>query len=231
MGWNEHEKLGSGLAVAGGPVKYCECGCGREAINQNKFVLGHNFRGHKHSEETKKKIGLAGRGRHHSEEAKEKMSEAKKGKPNPFKGKHHSLESKRKISEAGKVFARKYPKKAREMRRKGALITLTSLRRNRPYYINNVPFDSNEERQAMIILCEKFNITPIEGINCHIRVNGGKIDFRPVKKLFIEYHPWDKKGLTSEQYYDQRRKLLDENGFQDCELVVIESLDELEVPL
>jgi hypothetical protein len=44
---------------------------GRGAKEGNKNLLGH-----KHSEETKKKIGLAGLGRKHSEETKRKIAEA-----------------------------------------------------------------------------------------------------------------------------------------------------------
>lgn len=80
----------------------------------------------------------------------------------------------------------------------------------------------------MEILCEGFGITPIEGVNCHIRMGDTKktVDFRPAENLFIEYHPRDW-NLTHEQYYDQRRKLLDENGFQKCRLVIAKSLNDV----
>ncbi len=130
-----------------------------------------------------------------------------------------------------KIFKKRNPDAYHEhfadVSRIGALAALRSRRENYPYYINDVPFDSGEERQAMRIICKKFNIVPIEGVNCHVGVNGGEIDFRPIENLFIEYHPWDQNGLTRDQYFDKRRKLLDENGFRDCKLVVAESLDEL----
>ena len=44
---------------------------GEGAANGNKNLLGH-----KHSEETKKKIGESGKGRKHSEETKRKIAEA-----------------------------------------------------------------------------------------------------------------------------------------------------------
>lgn len=130
------------------------------------------------------------------------------------------------------IFRKRNPQKYHEQCRKGGLkgglISIKCQRENYPYYIDDTPFDSNLERQAMLILCEKFNITPIEGVNCHIKVNAGEIDFRPEPALFVEFHPWDKKGLTHEQYYNRRRKLLDENGFQDCRLIVAKSLEEVE---
>lgn len=60
------------------------------------------IKGGKHSEETKRKIGLASRGRKHSEETKRKMSERQVGEKNHFWGKHFTKEHRRKISEAGK---------------------------------------------------------------------------------------------------------------------------------
>lgn len=65
-------------------------------------------KGHKLSDETKKKISISNTGKSHpawnkgvpcSEEAKRKMSEALKGKPSNRKGKTHSDETRKKISE------------------------------------------------------------------------------------------------------------------------------------
>lgn len=109
----------------------------------------------------------------------------------------------------------------------GGPASLKAQRENSPYWFMGVPFDSNGEKQAMLILCEKFNIVPKEGVNCHVRVNGGEIDFRPTDGLFIEYHPRDWDGLSCEDYYAKRRILLDDNGFRECELIVIKSLEEL----
>ena len=77
-------------------------------------------KGHKHSEETKRKISLALKGKVFSEETKRKISKAKEknyvehprlkeylrlintGKNNPNFGKHHTKETKRKISLSNK---------------------------------------------------------------------------------------------------------------------------------
>lgn len=63
--------------------------------------------GHKHSDETRKRIAESLKGKHLSEERRKNMSEAHKGKPSPMKGKHLSDETKRKMSEAHKRRLRK----------------------------------------------------------------------------------------------------------------------------
>ena len=55
----------------------CECGCGQEVKEGNRFICGHIWKGKKHSEETKQKISKAQKGRKLSEETKQKMSKAK----------------------------------------------------------------------------------------------------------------------------------------------------------
>lgn len=109
----------------------------------------------------------------------------------------------------------------------GNKIALEVRRKNWPYWYAGVPFDSEGERQTAKWLSTHFNFIPKEGKNCHIKVNGGEIDFR-VENMFIEYHPRDANRLTKQEYYEARRKLLDENGYENYPLVVIKSLDSLE---
>lgn len=200
--------------------KLSEANKGKHPTEETRRKLSEAHKGKSFTKEHRKKIGEANKRRRHSRETREKISEAKKGKP-------LSEEHRRKLSDAHVDFTRKHPAEARENGRKGALAATASRRKNAPFWFAGVPFDSSDEKQAMIVLCEKFNIAPVEGVNCHVRVNGGEIDFKPVENLFVEYHPWDRNGLSSEQYYNQRRKLLDENGFQDCRLVVVKSLEEM----
>lgn len=199
----------------------------RRKLNEsNKGELNSNYGKHP-TVETRRKMSEAHKGKHHTIEARRKIGESHKRENDRMKGKHHSMETKKKMSEARKNFIKEHPNEAQETGKKAGLAALASLRKNSPYYLDNVPFASGEERQAMIIICEKFDIVPIEGKNCHVRMNGKEIDFRPFDNLFVEYHPRDWDDLTPNQYYEQRKKLLDENGFQNCKLIVTESLDEL----
>lgn len=74
--------------------KPCQCGCGENVKQGNRFVLGHNARfdhpmqGRKHSEETREKLRVShlglpsgAKGHRHSEETRKKMSESHKGVP------------------------------------------------------------------------------------------------------------------------------------------------------
>jgi len=62
------------------------------------------IRGSKHSEETKRKIGLANKGRKHSARSRRNMSLAHKGQIPWSKGKKPSVETRRKISLARKGY-------------------------------------------------------------------------------------------------------------------------------
>lgn len=103
-------------------------------------------------------------------------------------------------------------------------------RKGLPYWFMGVPFDSNQEREVAKWLNVKYGFIPKEGINCHVRLDGGEIDFR-LGDIFIEYHPWDTAGRKIEQYFLDRRKLLDENGYKNYPLIVIDSLEELNINL
>jgi len=233
-------------------IKIKEAKKGQHYSKEARGRMSEAHKGIYHTPETRRKLSELNKGKRLSAETRGKISEFKRGKPTWMKGRHHSEKSIRLISKANKgkkmsldfrrkqsermlmlgakhplrIFAREHPDRVRENSRKAALASLASQRQNSPYYLDNVPFDSNEERQAMLIISERFNITPIEGVNCHVRVNGGEVDFRPTENLFIEYHPWDRK-LSEGQYYENRRKLLDENGFRDCRLIVAKSLEEV----
>lgn len=97
---NRTEKYWNTLEELRNP-KLCECGCGGEVHVGRRFISGHNSFGHKCSEETKMKIGIANKGnnwnlgRKHTEESKEKMSIA-------LRGRKLSKENKRKLSIANK---------------------------------------------------------------------------------------------------------------------------------
>ena len=74
----------------------CECGCGEEVNPGRRFIKGHAVRCQ--SKETRRKQAESLRGHKHTEETKRKMSETRKG----ILGRKRSVETRRKISEANK---------------------------------------------------------------------------------------------------------------------------------
>lgn len=128
----------------------------------------------------------------------------------------------------------KNPTQLKEMSKKAhklyplALLALESRRKNYPYKFMACSFDSNQEK----LLCEKLIEgglieKPLEKINVHFIVGKCHIDFFIQNKLFLEYHPLRKFGRiidTEGSYFNERRKLLDENGFKNKPLVVITNL-------
>lgn len=128
----------------------------------------------------------------------------------------------------------KHPNQLKEMSNKAhrlyplALLALESHRKNYPYEFMGCLFDSKGERTICKKLVEKGLIKrPIENKNIHFRINKHHIDFFINSRLFLEFHPARKFGganETNESYYNQRRELLDKNGFKQYPLIVINSL-------
>ncbi len=125
----------------------------------------------------------------------------------------------------------KNPNQLKEMSKRAhklyplALLALESHRKNYPYEFMGCYFDSNEERIICKKLIERGLIEkPIEKTNIHFRLGKCHIDFFIKNKLFIEYHPPRKFGRTietEENYFLERRRLLDKNGFKNFPLVVV----------
>ena len=62
----------------------------------------------------------------------------------------------------------------------------------------------------------------------------GRFDFLVIKnnkKVVVEFHSYDRNGLTNRQYYYQRRKLLNKYGYKNLKLVVVKDLKEIESKL
>jgi len=87
-------------------------------------------------------------------------------------------------------------------------------------YYNNEFFPSLLERDCYIKL-RKLGFKVI-----HNFLN--RFDFLLNKKIVVEFHPYDLKGLTNNQYYNQRRKLLNKYKYKNLKLVVIKDLKEIE---
>ena len=61
-------------------VKYCQCGCGTVIADDKTWVSGHNGRGVKRTDITKKKISESLTGKTRSQEHSNNISKSKKGK-------------------------------------------------------------------------------------------------------------------------------------------------------
>lgn len=136
--------------------------------------------------------------------------------------------------EAALMCMEKHPHQLKEMSKKAhelyplALMALESNRKRWPYEFMGCLFDSESERR----LCETFienglMTLPIEKKNVHYRIDKCHIDFFIKNKVFVEYHPpasYNGKHETVEEYYNQRRKILDKNGYQEYPLIVIDRL-------
>ena len=109
----------------------------------------------------------------------------------------------------------------------GGRASVEARRKNSPFIFMGCKFDSNQEREFCKLLVNYEIIKkPIENYNCHIKIGYKDFDFFPQQKIFIEYHPWDIKGLTTEEYYDKRREALNQNGYRNYPLLVIKNINE-----
>jgi len=90
---------------------------------------------------------------------------------------------------------------------------------NKCYYDNKF-FPSNAERDCYIEL-KKLGFKVEHNFK-------GRFDFLVNDKIVVEFHSYDRNGLTDEQYYRNRRKLLDEYGYKNLKLIVIKDLKEIE---
>lgn len=112
---------------------------------------------------------------------------------------------------------------------KSGIMSYESRLEHSPYFWDDVLFLSNEEMKCAKLLLT----TPINGINCNIKIGRKIIDFFPQSydKLYqnklVEFHPWDWNGLSEEEYYNQRKQAIEESDYKDIPLIVITSLDEL----
>ncbi len=125
-------------------------------------------------------------------------------------------------------FDKKYREKRREAGKKGAISAIIKNRQNYPYVFMGCKFDSAHEAEICKLLVKHEIIQkPIEGVNVHFRVDSKEFDFFPQQKVFIEFHPWDFRK-TEKEYYDNRRKVLDINGFEGVPLIVLKELENFE---
>lgn len=104
---------------------------------------------------------------------------------------------------------------------KGGLAAQKTLRENvRNLKHKGQYYDSPDEAGFSMSLQKQYNYIPIEGKTLHIKMKGGEIDYLFKKlKLFIEYHVWFQ-NETEQEYYKRRRKILNQNGYENYSLIV-----------
>ncbi|MCK4589576.1 MAG: hypothetical protein KAT77_03975 [Nanoarchaeota archaeon] len=133
----------------------------------------------------------------------------------------------------------KNPNQLKEMAKKAhemyplALLALESRRKNYPYKFMDCLFDSDSERRlCQIFVKERLIKKPEEGKNIHFRINRHHVDFFIKNKVFVEFHPpmtyGTRKGETVKSYYEEKRKVLDRNGYKKYPLIVIDRLRNIE---
>lgn len=110
-----------------------------------------------------------------------------------------------------------------------AINRIEKSRQNSPYMWQEVSFLSKLEMDCAKLLLNN----PIDGFNCHVKLNRKIIDFFPqigdkqYIGCFVEFHPWDWDGLSDEEYYEQRKKAIDNSEYKGAELFVITNLNEV----
>lgn len=114
----------------------------------------------------------------------------------------------------------------------GGQMSAEILRKNLGYLWKGVKFRSMGEREC----AKKLLTKPILGRNCNIKICTKTFDFKPIEgdKMFIgkfvEYHPNNQHlhpGETKVSYYKERRRILNNNGFKNKKLIIIQDLKEL----
>lgn len=109
---------------------------------------------------------------------------------------------------------------------------LERYRRNKRQYFRDVYFSSVGELEvAKQILKHGLEEELVKRKNCHIIIPTNNNHFREFdffirNRLFVEYHPYDPAKLSIGDYYRERRKILNENGFADKDLVVLKHINE-----
>ncbi len=114
---------------------------------------------------------------------------------------------------------------------------IEGLREKKSHYFYGIAHDSEEEKEVSKIFYN-VGMPLIIGKTIHIRVGRKEIDWRADELIkfgirnntFIEYHPCPQFGdkRTFEEYYKDRRKVLDENGFEKDGLIVFQSIKEVD---
>jgi hypothetical protein len=122
-----------------------------------------------------------------------------------------------------------------EVRRLANINSHKSFRKNRPFWFFSVPFASNLERTFAKKVYLNFGIRPRANKNCHIRLDGGEIDFY-LFNTFIEIHVFHKNSYNRDRWYKtyskymkERLALLEKNGFSKSELIILQNTEDMDI--
>jgi hypothetical protein len=231
------------------PQQYCACGCGNITNPGNKYIHGHNIKGKSFTEDHKEKIKLSNiktwsdlkRLEEHSKLMKKvtpmgKLSyEELFGKERTKYQKENGCGYGHKIDCQCFICRTAQHKITEEEERKRWENSRISLLRNQPWSFLGQGFDSKEESEIAKLRFKLFGIVPIYRNNYQKRIgkNGKSCDFYQFG-FFHEHHPeWNHNHKQQifdpkDKYYQQRRKILDKNGYNDYELIHTTSVKEAE---
>jgi len=153
---------------------------------------------------------------------KEVQERWKKADPEGYK-QHHS--------KIGKLAHKLHPNLGHE----NGLKAIKIQRENKPYWLDGVPYDSSSEREIAKKFIERGIVKKfIRGKNCHIPIRGKsgsiEVDFL-IGKTFVEFHPvvsYYEKKETSVEYYNRKRKILNEAGFKNNKLILFDKVNDFE---
>lgn len=102
--------------------------------------------------------------------------------------------------------------------------------KNQPYEFMNVRFNSGQERDVAILRFKLLGVIPIVHENCHIKISNKEFDFKQFGFVH-EYHPYIQpynKSMPKEKYYEERKRIMNDNGHKKSELIVTETIEETE---
>jgi len=132
------------------------------------------------------------------------------------------------IIECAHKWQRENPEKVRQIMKETLPKIMKSNLKNKPYWFMGIPFDSNDEIKVVKYLNEKINYIPEYGVNYQYQVDTKFVDFYlPEYNLFIEYHPIDWRGLSDEEYRQERLEAINKTD-HDEQLWVIKKVDDLD---
>ena len=210
----------------GSKAPLCKCGCEKPVTRSKLYPFGWNKYIHNHHPNGGGcKEWLKSNPNHMSDMVKKAHKDMKENDPI----KYSRLQSKK-----AKDFHRKNPNFASENSKKihkmypdlGRRCYEGRLR-NCPWPFMGVGFGSRQESDIAKFRFKLLGIVPIKGENCHIQISRNEFDFEQLGFIH-EHHPEQQYESydDKEDYYKERREILDSNGHKKSPLVVTTNVSE-----